>query len=218
MATERRETKKRINRLRIARIQVAALFLFLIVIGFVIGKLTTKPVVETQTVYQTVEVPFYQKDELPQDTDVFYFDVPLSRNLQKYIYEICADEEVPVTLVMAMIEHESGFNPEIVSDTADSGLMQINEINYEWLEEDYRCADMMNPYQNVFCGVKIIGQLIEKYEGDYGKALMCYNMGEYGARKAWQNGVDRSSYSRKILILYEEYEEVILNAANADNE
>ena len=220
MATGRRETKKHINRLKIVRIEVTALFLFLIlvglVIGLIIGKVTNKPTIET--VYQTVEVPSYQKDELPGDTEVYYFDVPLSHSLQNFIYEICADEKVPVALVMAMIEHESGFDPEVVSDTADCGLMQINEINYEWLEEEYRCADMTNPYQNVFCGVKIIGQLIEKYEGDYGKALMCYNMGEYGAKKAWNNGIDSSSYSRKILNLYEKYEEVSSNAANANNE
>ena len=42
---------------------------------------------------------------------------------------MCADEGVPVTLVLAMIEHESRFNPEVVSSTDDYGLMQINEVN-----------------------------------------------------------------------------------------
>lgn len=220
MATMRRETKKRkLNRLTIARIEVAILFTVLVLVGFaggiLVGTKTAEP--KTETVIETIEVPAYQKDELPADTEVYYFDVPLSHNLQKYIYEICADEEVPVTLVMAMIEHESMFNPEEVSDTDDYGLMQINSCNHEMLEESYRVADMLNPYQNVFCGVKIISQYIEKY-GDYGKALMAYNMGDYGARKAWKNGISSSSYSRTVLKLYEEYEEVLRNAANADNE
>ena len=222
MATGRRETKK-ISRLKIARVRVASLFLFLIlvglVIGLVIGKVTTKSKVETQTVYQTVEAPVYQKDKLPQDVDVFYFDVPLSHNLQKYIYEICTDEEVPVTLVMAMIEHESQFDPETVSATDDYGLMQINSCNHELLEESYRTADMMNPYQNVFCGIKIIGSYIEKYEGDYEKALMAYNMGDYGARKAWSNGITSTSYSKAILELMSDYEkEVKDHVENTDNE
>ena len=88
-----------------------------------------------------------------------------------------------------MIEHESQFNPEIVSKTDDYGLMQINEVNHTWLNEEYRCADMLDPYQNVFCGVKIIGEYVNRYDGDLTKALMAYNMGDYGARKAWENGV-----------------------------
>ena len=188
MATMRRETKKRkLNRLTIARIEVAILFTVLVLVGFaggiLVGTKTAEP--KTETVIETIEVPAYQKDELPVDTEVYYFDVPLSHNLQKYIYEICADEEVPVTLVMAMVEHESMFNPEEVSDTDDYGLMQINSCNHEMLEESYRAADMLNPYQNVFCGVKIISQYIEKY-GDYEKALMAYNMGSAKAKKLYE--------------------------------
>jgi len=132
--------------------------------------------------------------------------------LQRYIYEICADENVPVTLVYAMIEHESQFNPEIVSKTDDYGLMQINEVNHTWLNEEYRCADMLDPYQNVFCGVKIIGEYVNRYDGDLTKALMAYNMGDYGARKAWENGVKEITYSNTILGLMQNYEEVLQNA------
>ena len=52
---------------------------------------------------------------------------------------------------------------------------------------------------------------IEKY-GDYGKALMAYNMGDYGAQKSWENGVTSSSYSTTILDLMQKYEEVLHNA------
>lgn len=219
MATECRR-KKKISRLKIARIQVAILFSVLVIVGIVIGifigKATTKK--EVETVIETVEVPSYQENELPEDTEVYYFDVPLSHSLQKYIYEICADEEVPVTLVIALIEHESEFNQEEVSDTDDYGLMQINECNHSQLAEEYRSADMLNPYQNVFCGVKIIASYLEKYEGDLDKALMAYNMGDYGAQKCWEEGLTSSSYSRAVISLYEQYEEVLENVRNADNE
>ena len=148
---------------------------------------------------------------LVENADVFLYDIPLSDSLQRYIYEICADENVPVALVMAMIDHESHFNPEAVSETDDYGLMQINAINHEQLEEQYRAADMLDPYQNVFCGIKVISSYIEKY-GDYGKALMAYNMGDYGAQKAWENGVTSTDYSTKILDLMQKYEEVLHNA------
>ena len=208
MATECRNGK--INRNKRMKLYANMILVLLMLIGGVFGfflaKLTTPPP-ETITVTKTVEVPA-NSNVLVDTADVFLFDVPLSDSLQRYIYEICADENVPITLVMAMIEHESRFNPEVVSSTDDYGLMQINKVNHEWLEEDFRCADMLNPYQNVFCGIKIIAKYIEKYEGDYGKALMAYNMGDYGARKAWQNGVTITKYSTSVLELMQKYEEV----------
>lgn len=208
MATQCRNAK--INRNKRMKLYANMILVLLVLIGGVLGfflaKLTTPPQ-ETITVTKTVEVPAYKSNVLVDTADVFLFDVPLSDSLQRYIYEICADENVPVTLVMAMIEHESGFDPEAVSPTDDYGLMQINAVNHEWLKEEYRCADMMNPYQNVFCGISIISSYIDKY-GELGKALMAYNMGNYGATKAWKNGVTSIAYSEEILSLMKEYEEV----------
>ena len=209
MTTQCRNAK--INRNKRMKLYANMILVLLVLIGGVLGfflaKLTTPPQ-ETITVTKTVEVPAYKSNVLVDTADVFLFDVPLSDSLQRYIYEICADEDVPVTLVMAMIEHESGFDPEAVSPTDDYGLMQINEINHERLETKYRCADMLDPYQNVFCGVTIIGSYIERYEGDLTKALMAYNMGDYGARKAWDSGITSTRYSERILSLMEKYEEV----------
>lgn len=208
MATQCRNAK--INRNKRMKLYANMILVLLVLIGGVLGfflaKLTTPPQ-ETITVTKTVEVPAYKSNVLVDTADVFLFDVPLSDSLQRYIYEICADENVPVTLVMAMIEHESGFDPEAVSPTDDYGLMQINAVNHEWLKEEYRCANMMNPYQNVFCGISIISSYIDKY-GELDKALMAYNMGNYGAQKAWKNGVTSIAYSEEILSLMKEYEEV----------
>lgn len=222
MATECRETKKRISKYKIVKAQaytvLLLIFLFGSLIGGIIGRVTTPKKVETVTVTETVEVPSYEADKLPEIENMTYFDVPLSHSLQNYIYEICADEDVPVTLVMAMIDHESKFNPEMVSDTDDYGLMQINEINHDQLAEEYRCADMLNPYQNIFCGVKVLSSYLKKYDNEYAKALMAYNMGDYGAKKAWSNGISSTDYTVSVLGLWEYYEEVKDNAASADNE
>ena len=209
MATQCRE-KQRTNRNKLMKGYAYTVLAMLVLIGGVAGFFIGRSSVpeKTLTVTKTVEVPVYESAMLADTSEVFLYDVPLSDSLQRYIYEICADEGVPVTLVMAMVEHESGFNPEVVSATDDYGLMQINEINHERLEEKYRCADMTDPYQNVFCGVSIISSYIERYESDYTKALMAYNMGDYGAKKAWGNGITSTNYSTKILALMAEYEEV----------
>lgn len=210
MATQCRESKRkpRRNLIRLYGVLVG-LAVAGMAIGFAIGKFTAPQ--KTVTITEKVEVPVYESGALPKNADVFLYDIPLSDSLQRYIYEICAEKSVPVTLALAMIEHESGFNPEVVSSTNDYGLMQINAVNHDWLEEQYRTADFLNPYQNAFCGITIIGGYIEKY-GDYGKALMAYNMGDYGAQKAWESGVTNTNYSSTILELMQEYEEVSHNA------
>lgn len=217
MATECR--KRKVNRYKIARIEAWVVLLILFLggglIGFLVGKSQAKTIVKTETHTETVEVPVYEADKLPEMSEVVFFDVPLSHSLQRYIYEVCADEEVPVTLVMAMVEHESQFNPEIISKTNDYGLLQINAVNHETLAEQYRTADMLNPYQNIFCGMKIIGSYVKQYDGDYTKALMAYNMGAYGAAKAQESGITSTSYTETILALMQEYEEVLRNAGSS---
>lgn len=217
MATECR--KRKVNRYKIARIEAWVVLLILFLggglIGFLVGKSQAKTIVKTETHTETIEVPVYEADKLPEMSEVVFFDVPLSHSLQRYIYEVCADEEVPVTLVMAMVEHESQFNPEVISKTNDYGLLQINAVNHETLAEQYRTADMLNPYQNIFCGVKIIGSYVKQYDGDYTKALMAYNMGAYGAAKAQESGITSTSYTETILALMQEYEEVLRNAGSS---
>ena len=223
MATEcRGTTKRKISKYKIVKAQAYAVLILLVLfgglIGGFIGRATAPKKVETVTVTEIMSVPSYEAEKLPESEYVTFFDIPLSHSLQNYIYEVCADEEVPVTLVMAMIDHESKFNPEVVSKTDDYGLMQINKINHDQLAEEYRCADMTNPYQNVFCGVKIIGSFLKDYDNDYAKALMAYNMGDYGANKAWKNGIDSTDYTVSVLGLWEYYEEVKDNVASAGNE
>ena len=214
MATECRKRK-----IRHMKIRAYAFLTAVSLTGAIIGRLTApvkvETVTETVTVIETVEVPVISEEKLPEVSEVFLFDVPLSDSLQRFIYEVSADENVPVTLVIAMIEHESGFNPEVMSYTDDYGLMQINKINHEWLAEEYRCADMLNPYQNVFCGIKIIARYLEKFDGDINRALMSYNLGGYGALKAWENGITSTAYSTGIIEKMKKYEEV-LNRGNID--
>lgn len=204
MATTTKSAKKFSPR-TIVKAEVAILFLLLVAVGFFFGRITAPVEVETVTVTELVEVPAPSTEELPEAVEISYYDVPLSRSLQNFIYELCAEEHVPMSLIIAMIDHESKFNPEAVSATNDYGLMQINEVNHDRLEEQCQCADMFNPYQNVFCGIKVIGSYIETYE-DYTKALMAYNMGNYGAKKAWANGITSTAYTDLILGLMQEYE------------
>ena len=110
-----------------------------------------------------------------------------------------------MSLVMAMIEVESGFKEDVISTTNDYGLMQINAVNHEWLSEKYEITDFLDPYQNVLCGIKIISEHLSKTGGDIPSALMRYNLGASGAKRLWDDGVYETQYTRKIMTAYERY-------------
>lgn len=211
MANKRSETviKKSRNRYSIYKRILYLIFAGLLAIGFTLGWFIKPQKVVTETVetVKTVEVPVYEEEGLPVVNEVDYFNVPLSHSLQQYIYEICADNDLSVSLVIALIDQESNFNPECVSDTNDYGLMQINECNFQLVKEDYNSVDMFNPYQNVYCGINILAGYLHKYDDDYTKALMCYNLGEYGASKAWENGIFCTDYTKAVETKWEVYKE-----------
>ena len=135
-------------------------------------------------------------------------DVPMDEDMQEFIYCLSHGYSIDFPFVMAVIEHESSFVSDAASTTGDYGLMQINEINHEWLIERLGVTDFNDPYQNTRCGIFILRNLFEKYE-DPAKVLIAYNMGETGASKLWEKGVFETHYSRAIMEQAAEYEQQI---------
>lgn len=144
---------------------------------------------------------------------VFYFDVPLSDGFQDYIRAKCFEYDVPMELVIALIDKESSFRADVVSKTNDYGYMQINKCNHEWLSETLGVSNFLDPYENVLCGIYIISGHLEKTDGNIELALMRYNCGATGARRLWEQGIYSTSYSRSIMTLYESYKEKAANGA-----
>jgi len=135
--------------------------------------------------------------EPPPEPELLY-DVPLDDELQRYIREECEVQGVPFEIALALIARESTFRTGVVSETNDYGLMQINACNHEWLAEELGITDIMDPEQNVRAGLYILGGHFEKYKDPH-LALMAYNMGERGAKEAWDEGSYSTNYSRGIV-------------------
>lgn len=135
-------------------------------------------------------------------------DVPLDKNLQEFIYYLSCGYNIEFPFVMAVIETESSFRPDAIGSGVDFGLMQINKINHEWLTETLGVTDFLDPYQNTRSGIFILRKLFEKYE-DPSKVLMAYNMGETGASKLWEQGINSTKYSDAVLETALEYKEIL---------
>lgn len=136
---------------------------------------------------ETVTPPVEEVDT--SDATEYYFDVPLSDELQDWIRSLCEENEIPMALVMAIIDQESDFRADLISGTDDYGIMQINACNHEKMVEMFGITDFLDPYQNVQCGIYIISGHLQKTEGDVELALMRYNCGATGARRLWEKGV-----------------------------
>lgn len=148
-----------------------------------------------------------------QYTDVPFVALPVSMSEadQMTVYEICQEYNVAFPLVMAIIEHESGFNRTARSQTGDSGYMQINDINAERLAE-LGFVDLFDLEQNVGAGVYMLTELFEKYGcGNVTFVLMAYNAGEKGAQNMIDAGIYETEYTREILERAEAFSSYIDN-------
>jgi soluble lytic murein transglycosylase-like protein len=81
---------------------------------------------------------------------------------------------VPSSLVNAVIETESGFNPKAVSRKGARGLMQLMPS----VIKDFNISDAFDPRQNIRAGVELLSGLLKEYNGDYSLALAAYNAGK----------------------------------------
>lgn len=135
--------------------------------------------------------------EEKQIKKIKYYDIPLDENLQDYIRKECQEADIDMELVLAVIQVESNFDSNVVSETNDYGLMQINKVNHESLQKKLSIYDFLDPYDSVRAGIYMLSKL-DWCENDI-QRLMCYNMGVSGAKRAWRKGIQETEYTKKVL-------------------
>lgn len=139
-----------------------------------------------------------------EDLNFEPIDCKMPEEQQEFVYYLCSGYNLDFTLVMALIQHESSFDPNVISNTNDYGYMQINAINHDWLTETIGVTDYTDPYQNIRAGVFVLRKLFERYQ-DTDMVLMAYNMGENGASRLWEKGIFETDYTQSILTIQEQF-------------
>lgn len=159
-----------------------------------------KPPVETLVTVPVVaeieQVECVRRDPVPYEPVTY--QVPLDAELQSYTEKMCDLYDVPLELAYAVMQVESDFTPAAHSSTGDYGLMQINSINAGWLKDELGITDLMDARQNIQAGCYMLGMYLSEYEGNVNCALMAYNLGATGAKKAWSAGTYSTAYTDKV--------------------
>lgn len=130
----------------------------------------------------------------------------LDKELQETMLAMCEKYEIPFALALAVAEQESHFNPEAVSHTNDYGIMQINSINFEWLQK--KGINPLDPKENIEAGVLMLSDAIARH-GEIELALMAYNCGDAGAKRLWKQGIYSTKYSSSVMERYNKWTDYI---------
>ena len=183
--------------------QVAgAIFFFCLLVAILCGGLASNnaraaaaTINEEQTVVErsSVQIVSYSG----ASADKHYYDVPLSEDLQDYIFDIAERYGVPSEVIIAVIQKESDYNQYAVGGCGEQGYMQIHPCNYETLHEELGVTDLFSAEQNILSGAYLLSTFFGRYD-TINEALMCYNCGEAGANRLWKQGITETEYSKEV--------------------
>ncbi|UWF83068.1 MAG: C-type lysozyme/alpha-lactalbumin family protein [Bacteriophage sp.] len=107
-----------------------------------------------------------------------------------------------------MAQTESNFDMDAVGASGEVGIMQLNPGPGSSYHAEIQAATGLDPTTasgNIAGGCYKLGLYLAKY-GSVEKAAMAYNMGEGGARNAWDSGITSTDYSKAVKEAMETWE------------
>jgi soluble lytic murein transglycosylase-like protein len=133
---------------------------------------------------------------VPYVKDSNCFDLLISEYSQKY--------RVDFALIKAMIQAESGFNPNAISKKGAKGLMQLMPETASRMN----VSNIFNPKENIEGGVRYFKYLLSLFNNDIRLSLAAYNAGEnlvsdLRSIPPYRETID---YVRKVLNYYQAYQ------------
>ena len=129
-------------------------------------------------------------------------DIPVSGDcdLDWTIYRVGQEAGVDPRLIHAVIQQESGYKNEALSQAGAQGLMQLMPAT----AKRFGCDDPHDAAANIKAGTKYLAWLLKRFDGDVALALAAFNAGEGAVDK--YDGVppynETQNYVRKIVANY----------------
>lgn len=200
--------------------------------GMTTSETTVAPVVRPASIaLQRPEQPIHSLDDAKPLSVVFQPGVEPSRlsvpggpssvrsrimALSPLINQAAREANVDSALLMAVIDVESGGNPQAVSPKGATGLMQLMPDT----GTRHGASDLFDPLQNIGAGARYLKQLMNRF-GDLQIALAAYNAGE-GAVQKYGGQIppfkETRNYVPRVIEHYFRYQNAIARSGRAQED
>lgn len=173
-------------------------------------------ILPTELLFTAAAEEEYMED--PQETEkieeallaqgYFSLAVPMPYEWQDYMRTYCEEYGCPYPLALAVAQTESNFDMDAVGASGEVGIMQLNPGPGGSYHAEIQAATGLDPTTasgNIAGGCYKLGLYLAKY-GSVEKAAMAYNMGEGGARSAWDSGITSTDYAKAVKEAMETWE------------
>lgn len=149
---------------------------------------------ELKKVEEKVEEKVEAKKEVakttPSDDGIYSSKIDMPKAHQEYLYKLCQERGLNYKKMLAIIKHESQFNPNCITDR-DYGYFQVNKSNHAELAKALNTANApLDPYINLNWGTYMISNIYKYWSknGHAGRDLdqlawSEYNEGHRGLQK-----------------------------------
>lgn len=127
------------------------------------------------------------EEPAPEITE-YWEHIPLSADVQGFIFAECEERDINPAVIFAMIKRESNYNAEAIGDQGRAfGLMQIQPRWHEKRMEKLGVSDLLDQVQNVSVGMDYLDELLDMGNG-LEWALTYYNAGGKAAKQYLADG------------------------------
>lgn len=108
--------------------------------------------------------------------------------------KVANEEKIPIGLLVAVMDQESGFNPTVVSSSGARGLMQVMPFWAKKFDFIKNIAQLHDIYTGIKAGARILRYALDKSGGSIRKALSLYK------------GPNHNDYVNHVIKLMGDYE------------
>ena len=183
-----KETFVKVQRKWVSRFVFANLIYIIAIIGLLIIITEEKNTISSFPHVEQMIEEYRTKEKLYGILRTKGYSLGQGMDIAEAIIRKSKELELPLALIMAVIDHESEFYPNARSNKGAQGLMQIMPLKWDEyvvklnLKVDRRA--MTDPFMNIMVGCQILKDLynqhsnIKDHKVRLGKALSNYNNGE----------------------------------------
>lgn len=137
-------------------------------------------------------------------------------DLKAYTMELCDEYDVDPALTLAVIYNESRFQSGLThlnsNGTIDYGLMQVNEVNFDYLHETLginSMRELLDDKVGIQCGVQLLAYHKDYTEND-ADALLRYQVGAGKYKKIKKSGKSTTETHSRVLTYRDEFAEYLI--------